>query len=286
MGGSTARGRNSCLRRALPGTLGLWVCAGAAAADEVLPFREAWGWAAVVPVQVEGRGPYELLVDTGATFSVLDPALAAELGVGAVGPATRLTLAGEDEVELARVRLGLGTASLDEVQVLVAAVPAIQADQPRIRGLLGQSALSRLAYTIDHERRRLVLHGSADASARARPAPGRPTLEVRLGCGKQPPSRFVLDSGVPAPVLFQRAGRPLDVEHRGLVRAATNGGAAVWREGRIASLCVAGRRTGPHPVVVRPETGDGREEDGLLPTRLFARVRVDPAGAVVDLVPW
>jgi predicted aspartyl protease len=254
--------------------------------DKEIPFREAWGFAVVVPVQVGGAGVHEFLLDTGATYTVLEPGLAQELAEDAVPAAPILSLAGEIEASTARVDLMIGSRSLPGVEVRVAPLPAIRSDEPRVRGLLGQSALQHLDYTIDHARRRLVLHGAPAASSPP-VAPGsgaRPVLLARLGCGA--PSRFVLDSGVSTPVLFQREARPLPLALGRPVRATTNGGSAVWREARLPSFCVAGRRFAPVSVVVRPEAGPPREEDGLLPSRFFARVRVGKAGEVMTVDFW
>jgi predicted aspartyl protease len=258
-------------------------CAVWAAEGEGIGFREAWGWAVVVPVGA-GSSVHEFLLDTGATFTVLEPTLAAELGLTANSGATRVTLSGEQDVRAGRADLALGPWALTRVEVLIAELPAIRSDEPRVRGLLGQSALSRLEYTIDHARRRLLVHRSLAAEPGAGALP-RPTLEARLGCGSAT-ARFVLDSGVGTPVLFRRGDLPLDVELGGPVRATTNSGQATWQEGRLRSLCVGGRRTGPVPVVVRPEASPARDEAGLLPSRFFARVRIGPAGAVLAVDRW
>jgi predicted aspartyl protease len=254
-----------------------------AAADESIPFREAWGWAVVVPVAFGGSGVYELLLDTGTTSTILEPGLAEQIGLDAASSANLVTPAGTRPVALGRVDLRLGGTRLESVEVLVAELPAIRGDEPRIRGILGQSALARLEYTIDYARRRVVVHG-ADGPAASPPAP-RPVLDARLGCGGAP-LRLVLDSGISAPILFERSGRPLGLALGSSVRVETNAGAAEWREARLDSLCVAGERSGPLRVVVRPETAPARDEDGLLPSRFFARVRVGRAGSVVAVDRW
>jgi hypothetical protein len=71
-----------------------------------------------------------------------------------------------------------------------------------------------------------------------------------------------------------------------VVHAATNAGDAVWREARLAALCVGGRRAGPMSVVVRPEGAPARTEDGLLPSRFFSSVRFGPEGTVVAVQHW
>lgn len=256
---------------------------GVAAADESIPFREAWGWAVVVPVAFGGSGVYELLLDTGTSSTILEPGLAEQIGLDAASSANLVTPAGKRPVALGSVDLRLGGTRLESVEVLVAELPAIRGDEPRIRGILGQSALARLEYTIDYARRRLVVHGASGPAA-SPPAP-RPVLDARLGCGGAP-LRLVLDSGIAAPILFERSGRPLRLALGSSVRVETNAGAAEWREARLDSLCVAGERSGPLRVVVRPETAPARDEDGLLPSRFFARVRVGRAGSVVAVDRW
>jgi predicted aspartyl protease len=254
------------------------------AGDEAIPFREAWGWAVVLPVSVVGGGVHEFLLDTGTTSTLLDPALAEELGLVATSRVNLVTPAGQREVGVAYADLRVGGTALAGVEVLIAELPAVRSDEPRVRGLLGQSALSRLEYTIDHARRRLVVHAGRGAVGNAGEWT-RPSLEARLGCGPSS-ARLVIDSGVAMPVLFDQGRRALDVELGGSVRAATNAGDAVWREGRVESLCVAGGRSGPLNVVVRPQASRPREEDGLLPSRFFARVRLGLAGAVVRVDHW
>ena len=258
----------------------------AAGADETIPFREAWGWAVVVPVAVGGSGVHELLLDTGTTSTILEPGLAEELGLESSTFANLVTPAGSRPVALGAVALRLGGTTLEGVEVLVAELPAIRSDEPRIRGILGQSALARLEYTIDHLRRRLVVHavGGAKESAGASLAP-RPVLEARLGC-RGSPVRLVLDSGIAAPVLFDHGERALGLALGATVRAATNAGEAEWREARLDSLCVAGERSGPLRVLVRPQSAPARVEDGLLPSRFFARVRLGREGAVVAVDRW
>jgi predicted aspartyl protease len=267
----------------------------AVAADETIPFREAWGWAVVVPVAVAGAGVHEMLLDTGTTSTILEPGLAEELGLRATSAANLLTPAGRRPVALGSVELALGSTTLEDVEVVVAELPAIRSDEPRVRGILGQSALSRLEYTIDHARRRLVVHRPAAARAEEMPEPGalqaqpvaapRPLVEARLDCGGAS-VRLVLDSGVEAPVLFEGAHARPELELGASLHAATNAGDAVWREARLRSLCVAGHRAGPLRVVVRPASAPARAEDGLLPSRFFARVRLGAQGTVLAVDPW
>jgi hypothetical protein len=125
---------------------------------------------------------------------------------------------------------------------------------------------------------------SKQKRARASLAP-RPVLEARLGC-RGSPVWLVLDSGIAAPVLFDHGEPALGLALGATVRAATNAGEAEWREARLDSLCVAGERSGPLRVLVRPQSAPARVEGGLLPSRFFARVRLGREGAVVAVDRW
>jgi hypothetical protein len=257
----------------------------AAPDDEVVPFREAWGGAVVVPVSVAGSGVHEFLLGTGTTSTILEPELAAEVGVVPSARTSLVTPAGRRPAGVGRVDLALGSARLAGVEVVIAELPAIRSDQRGVRGILGQSALASLEYTIDHAHRRLVVHRMHPGAASGEEAAARPALDVRLGCGRVA-TRLIVDSGVATPVLFGAGDGVLEVESGRLVHAETNAGDGLWREARVSSVCVAGWRSGPLHVAVRPDDGSTRSEGGLLPTRYFARIRFGPRGAILGFRHW
>lgn len=257
----------------------------AAAGERALPFREAWGWAIVVPVGA-GPGAHEFLLDTASESTLVDPALAAELRLVPHARTRLVTAAGSREVAVARADLALAGHALAGVEVLVADLPTIHSDEPGVRGILGQSALARLDYTIDHARRRLVIHRVAEIDRAGSSEPeGRPTVLARFGCGREA-SRLVVDSGVAEPILFKADSPALTPDPRASFAVATNAGDATWPLAHLSSLCVAGHRAEALRVVLRPSSLPARGEDGLLPSRLFARVRVGFGGEVVALEHW
>jgi hypothetical protein len=255
------------------------------AADDTIAFREAWGWAIVVKVYVAGQGPHDFVLDTASASTLIDPALAETLALSPTARTHLVTPAGRRPVGVAQADLRLGRAALREVEVLIADLPAVGPDERHVRGVLGQSALSRLEYTIDHERRRLVVHRVAEGVAGLFAPDQRPTLEARPGCGGAA-GRYVLDSGVGMPVLFRQDRGLLERGPHRPVDVATHAGEAVWEEARLASLCVAGRRAESLRVVLRPTSLPERREDGLLPSRLFARVHVGLRAELLGVVHW
>ena len=252
-----------------------------------LRFREAVGHAVVVPVRLNGRGPFDLVLDTAARFTILEPGLAAELGLEPFGRLPLVTVAGAREAARARLdRLTLGPAELTGVDVLVAEVPVLRSADRRIRGLLGQSALARLSFGLDHARRLVLFHRPArtDAVVPLDEREGRPALSFAPKTSASALS-LVLDSGLPAPVIFAKRGTPLPVELvPGFFEAETSSGVArlsmARLEGRVGTLALKAALA----AVQDDGAAGGREEDGLIPTRAFRAVYFDRDGGTLLLV--
>ena len=127
-----------------------------------LPFRFAGpgGAAIVVPVSVDGRAPVDLIIDTGATMTCVDDALAREwnlpeqrLAVGmavGIGAAGRVRLHRADSVRVGAAVVRRATVCSMDLQVL-------QAVGPGVRGLLGLNVLREFRMTLDFDRRVLRL---------------------------------------------------------------------------------------------------------------------------------
>ena len=244
-----------------------------------LPYREILDHVVVVPVSLNGRGPFDLALDTAATFTTLDPDLAAELGLQPRGGVPVLTIAGARAVTRARLdRVQLGAVEVSGIDVVWADIAPLRAADRRVRGVLGQSTLARFSFGLDHARRLVVFHapGRPDVVLPLQELEGRPA--VRLS-PKRPGHALslVLDSGLSAPVLFEKEGAPLPVERvpGGFFRAETNSGDARLAMARLEGR-IGGLRLDPVLAAIQDDrSAGGREEDGLLPTRLFRVVYFD-----------
>ena len=139
------------------------------AAGEV-PFRLAGpgGAALLVAVEIDGRGPFQLVLDTGATLTCLDQALVAELGLpqsrGVVGVGAGV--GGSGRLRLHRVdSLRVGGARLEDLSVCALDLSHIAALDGNVKGLLGLNVLRNFRVTIDFERNVVRLE-APDADAR------------------------------------------------------------------------------------------------------------------------
>lgn len=271
--------------------LALYVVCGLAtivnAETTQVDYREGWGFAVIVPVRIHDIGRFEFILDTGTDVTVVRDDLARRLGLVATSRVELVTVAGARLVAQARLSgLQLGSVRLGPMDVLIHDMAAVRAADPALAGILGRNALAEVRLTIDHAHRRILLGAPPAGRAIAyEDVDGRAVVGARLGCAGET-FRLALDSGAARLLLFEGA-RPLPVVTPGRVRAQTNTGAAILREGRLDALCVGPARLGDVPVAVEDRGRSGaRREDGLLPTRLFARVHLDPRRREVRLEPW
>ena len=249
-------------------------------APKSLRYREALGHAVVVPVRLNGRGPFDLVLDTATRLTILEPGLAAELGLEPLGRLPLATFNGVREATVARLHhLTLGPVELAGVDVLCAEVPVLRTADAKIRGFLGQSALARLSFGLDHARRLVLFDrpSRVDAVLALDEREGRPAVSFAPRRSRSTLT-LVLDSGVAAPVLFQKRGVPLPAEKvPGFFQAETSSGAArlpmVRLEGHVGGLALEAALA----AVQDDSAAGGREEDGLLPTRSFRVVYFDRA---------
>jgi predicted aspartyl protease len=113
------------------------------------------GAAVTVPVRINGRGPVDLILDTGATMTCVDTALAREWKLpeqrGFLGGA--IGLGGSGPVSLLRVdSLAIGAARARGLTVCAMSLGALRSVAPEVRGLLGLNVLRNFRVTLDFER--------------------------------------------------------------------------------------------------------------------------------------
>jgi predicted aspartyl protease len=120
------------------------------------------GAALVVPAWVNGEGPFDFVLDTGATFTCVEVGIARRLelpeargvvGVGAgVGAAGQLQLVRIDSLRVGEAHVeGLTGCALDLAHMGAVGI--------RIDGLLGLNFLRNFRVTVDFEREVLLLQG-------------------------------------------------------------------------------------------------------------------------------
>jgi predicted aspartyl protease len=115
---------------------------------------------ALVPVTIDGKGPFAFALDTGASQSLVDSQVAKELRVPSTGVKQRIAgVTAVSRVRAIRVRdWRVGKVQLPPTTVVEANLPFGNADGG-VQGLLGSDMLSDFdVVTIDYAHSRLLLH--------------------------------------------------------------------------------------------------------------------------------
>jgi len=268
--------------------------AGVVRAEGTARLRLLAGRLPVVPVYLDGEGPFDFLLDTGTNSTIVTPALAARLGLRPADSVTLITVAGGRDVPRARLRrVEVGGRAAADVEVLVSGLEPLSELDPRLRGVLGQNFLGRFNYTLDYGGRAVEFDGGA-----APPSGERVPFTLEEGklvvgavCDAPAPRalRLVLDAAATSLIIFDDARRGLSdaLAARGAAPLLTEAGAAEARLARLPALRVGGSRLRDVPVALLPDPArrDARTEDGLLPTSLFRAVYFNHAGGYVIFNP-
>ncbi|MFL6183176.1 MAG: aspartyl protease family protein [Actinomycetes bacterium] len=229
----------------------------------------------VVPVTIDGSGPFRFMLDTGSSRSAVADDLASELAARLVARTEVVSSAGpemHDVARLERVELAGARATF----LLASVIPAarLRTIGSEIRGVLAQDFLSEFNYTLDYRRGRLTWDGTGIASCDNRAAVPLVASEgryvVKVSDGRSQSLRLVPDSGADSLVLFASPRTDDAPTAPGTVSVTGVTGSARARKARAPRLIV-GDVTLPNSPAVIVER-DYAESDGLLPLHFFASV--------------
>ena len=288
-------------------------CSAAVAGDQSngfdIHFKLLCGSLILVPVTVNGSGPYDFVLDTGTSMTLIDPKLAAQLSLPWVGRTTQYDVQSTSSSTVPTAHtweLGLGGGRVRNLTVLVESVAGLNDFDPKIRGVLGENFLSRFDLLLDNQHRQvhleeamagsmvehlegervpLIDHGSAE---------GEPTYNRLLLTAKSPdvgPNEltFALDSGASAVVLFRNTHtggwllRRDDLDAPGSANSLQPGTRPI-RLRRLQTLTL-GRRVLADLAAVVPTSSPAGDSDGLLPTGIFHSVYISHSGGFAIFDP-
>jgi hypothetical protein len=262
-----------------------------AADPATLAFESRRAGEVLVPVVVNGRGPFPFLLDTGSTHSAIADDLADELGARAVAKSLMSTPSGEELTPVVHIdRLLLGP-SVDR-EIFASLLPRRALDPTGlVAGIVGQDVLANRHYTIDFVRRCIAWHRDVAGPASTRAVTlslafeqGRFLVDLPQGRSRL---RLVPDSGAQAMVFFDRGGAlPPLVPTGEHLEMATLTSVRTVAQMQLAALAVGAvtLHRVPAVVIVRDDPGHS-DADGLLPLHLFTRVTLDGPGLKVTLEP-
>jgi predicted aspartyl protease len=129
--------------------------------------RPSKGARTVVAVKLNGAGPYDFMVDTGATVTVLDIALFHELGLQAEGSSGVTSSAGvTNQIRSVVKEVALDCLSSQNIAVVSMKSPVAGSDDRAVRGILGENFLRHFDILFDNQHRKITLDEVADLADR------------------------------------------------------------------------------------------------------------------------
>ena len=163
-----------------------------------------------VPVEIDGHGPFQFLLDTGSTHTAVGSELAKRLSLPVVARTRVVTPAGPETALVVGVeRVVIGSASVSGLTPSVVSLAELQRIEPGLDGVIGQDFLLAFDFTVDYRRKRLrwtAVQGGAEPRLPLVRSGDR-TL-VRLADGRSgQPVLMVPDTGSGGLVVFERDGR-------------------------------------------------------------------------------
>jgi predicted aspartyl protease len=192
----------------------------------------------LVPVHVNGEGPFEFILDTGAGTSLLSPELAKQLGAEILASKNGQTAGGSVSVSLAKVKsLAVGEAKLEDAEVGIVDLAQVgKTIGAKIDGDLGYNFLKDFRITIDYgeceirfdDPKRAERFGNlAKTEVPMRLAsPAKPLLLVEVQANGRGPFQFAIDTGTSTTAITPELAKQLGVVSSP-IGAATTGGAPV-----------------------------------------------------------
>jgi hypothetical protein len=262
----------------------------------VVPFHFVRGFAVVVPVTVNGSGPYDFMLDTGSTVTAVDRELARQLALDVQEQGTVTTLVEHVPVSLAVAsRISVGPITEHSVEIMVRDLKGLRRIDPAIRGVLGQNALDHADFLLDYRHKLLEFDtdGELERSLAGRHVPlrrevlqdnphfGNLAVQASIATDGLRRMDFLLDSGSASLVLFggglgdTGGARSLVADAAGREQMAELHHAQLLIDGKskdVATQTVAFQAAGPRI-------------GGLLPTGIFNLIYISNRGGFAMFEP-
>jgi hypothetical protein len=263
----------------------------------VVPFHFIRGFAVIVPVTVNGRGPYDFMLDTGCTITTVDRELGQELALVPREQGTVVTLTQHTPALLAFARsVVVGPVSEQNVEVMIRDLSGLRRIAPTTRGVLGQNALNHADFLLDY-RHKLMEFDTDGAFAHSLGGHHIPLRRETVGGDPQYANLAVhakvndhgaramdllLDSGAASLVLFGGTEKEGIEFAEGAVTDIAGGHLlAAVREIQVV-IDGKSREVATHVLAFN---GVGKDIDGLLPTSIFDRVYISNSGGFAMFEP-
>ena len=209
----------------------------------------------LLPVQVNGKGPFQFILDTGAGTSLLSSELAKQLKVRIISTKEGQSAGGKVSVSLAKVdSLALGAAKIDEVDVGIVDLSHIgKTIGAKIDGDIGYNFLKHFRIAIDYQScdirfddpTRIESFGrSAKTEVPMRLASlAKPLLLVDVHANRRGPFQFAIDTGTSTTAISPEIARQLGLKSSPTGSGTTAGAQVSVAAGSLKSLQLGAKRS-------------------------------------------
>jgi hypothetical protein len=254
----------------------------------------------IVPVSINGSGPYDFLLDTGSTKTMVDQKLADQLGLPRAGEKTVIGM-------LASARMSVVHAnSLSVAGATVAGGDIFSSDHPatvtsKVRGVLGEDFLGNFDLLIDYRHQCIRLEsplGSMAETVVGEHLPlqlngvlhGQPTHNRLVVSGRIPelsdtPILLLLDSGTNSPTLFRDSLGPGAAQPEPMRAGNFNQWVSSSASTRTVRSLGLGDNSSMNLTVIAISRRAEVDTDGLVPTSLFHSIFISHQGKFAILNP-
>jgi len=257
----------------------------------------------VIPVYVNGTGPFDFLLDTGTNTSVIDPELAHALSLK---PVDRLLITTpNDTTAVPRAwldKVAIGGKRVDNLEVVITDLKNICQVAPKARGVVGQNFLRSVNYLLDYQHHRIDFDEAGEIVQKLKgnripvqDEEGKSLIKASQGLkeGNRRDNylQFVLDSGASTLIVFNVNRADLNIETNSFgsdFGQLSSGIRTCLAETTILRFLRIGDQNLSRLPVILARVGDGyrnQTEKGLMPTSLFHSIYFNNAKAYVILNP-
>jgi predicted aspartyl protease len=216
----------------------------------------------ILPTRVNGAGPFDFILDTGAGTSLLSAELAQQLNVKVLGTKEGQSAGGKISVSLAKVdSLAVGQAKIDEVEVGIVDLSHItKAIGTKVDGDVGYNFLKHFRVTIDYQTGEIRFDDPKRIENFRRPSkteiamrlasPAKPLLLLDVHANGRGPFQFAIDTGTSTTAIAPEVARQLEIEGSPMGPLSTGAAQVQVTAGRLKSFQVGDARVDDLVVVV------------------------------------
>lgn len=216
----------------------------------------------LVPVTVNGEGPFDFILDTGAGTSLLSTELAKQLDVQVIGSKEGQSAGGKVSVSLAKVEsLAVGTTRLPNIDVGIVDLSQVgKTVGAQIDGDLGYNFFKHFRITIDYRRLEIRFDDPKRVEQFGKGAlteipmrlanPAKPLILVDVYANGRGPFQFAIDTGSSTSAITPELAKQLDLTSRPSGAATTAGAHVAVTAATLASFQVGGARIENTPIMV------------------------------------